>query len=153
MMIITAQQLQQMKTHAELIYPNECCGLLLGKITPKGSILIEVRETENSWSSEIGEDLFTETGTKQDRFYIAPEILLQVQKETRDRELAIIGVYHSHPDHLAIPSLMDQEIAWPEYSYIIVALNHGKATDLKCWKLDEAHQFRSEEIVLTEIPE
>lgn len=152
-MIVTALQLQQIKSHAELIYPNECCGLLLGKITQQGSILVEVRPTENSWNDQIGEDLFTQTGTTRDRFYIAPEVLLQVQKETRARQLIIIGVYHSHPDHLAIPSRMDQEIAWAEYSYIIVALNHGVATDLKCWKLDQDHQFQAEEIVLTEISE
>lgn len=151
-MIVTALQLQQIKSHAELIYPNECCGLLLGKITPEGSFLIEVQETENSWTDEIREDLFIQTGTTRDRFYIAPKVLLQVQKQTRARQLVIIGVYHSHPDHLAIPSAMDQEIAWPEYSYMIVALNQGKVTDIKCWKLDQDHQFQSEEIVLTEVP-
>ncbi|PSF37277.1 hypothetical protein C7H19_11205 [Aphanothece hegewaldii CCALA 016] len=153
MIIVTFQQLQQMKTHAQLTYPEECCGLLLGKVTSQGSILMEVRETENSWTDEIGEELFTQTGSKQDRFYIAPEVLFKVQKEVRDLNCSIIGVYHSHPDHLAIPSKMDQEIAWPEYSYIIIALNSEKVTDINCWKLDQDHQFQSEIIILTEISE
>lgn len=153
MIFVTAQQLQQIKSHAQLIYPNECCGLLLGHLAANGSILIEVRETENSWTNELGEDLFPHSGTKRDRFYIAPDVLFQVQKEARDRHLSIIGVYHSHPDHLAIPSAMDQEIAWPEYSYLIVALNSEEVVDLKCWKLDSSHQFQSEEIVLTKISE
>lgn len=153
MIFITSEQLQQIKHHAESTYPEECCGLLLGKFTSEGSILIEVRETENSWTDEIGKELFTQTRGKQDRFFIAPKVLFQVQKEVRERNCSIIGVYHSHPDHLAIPSKMDQDIAWLEYSYIIVALENGKATDINCWKLDEQHQFQSEVIALTKISE
>lgn len=149
MIIVTSEQLQQIKNHAESTYPEECCGLLLGQMTPEGSILMEVRETENSWTDEIGKELFTQTGDKQDRFFIAPKVLFQVQKEVRDRNCSIIGVYHSHPDHLAIPSKMDQDIAWSEYSYLIVALDNGKATDMNCWKLDQEHQFQSEVITLT----
>lgn len=153
MIIVTAAQIQQIETHAQKSYPQECCGLLLGKITSQGHILVEVRETENSWSSEIGKDLFTVVGSRHDRFYIAPEVLLQVQKEVRERQLSIIGVYHSHPDHQAIPSKMDLEIAWSEYSYIIVSVEQGQATDLKCWKLDEQHHFQFEAIVFGSIEE
>lgn len=117
-------------------------------MTDDSSILIEVRETDNSWTDEVGEALFTQTGSKRDRFYIAPEVLFQVQKEVRDRQLAILGVYHSHPDHSAIPSSMDRDIAWSEYSYLIVAVLEGQATDLKCWKLDEQHQFQPEAIII-----
>ena len=31
-------------------------------------------------------------------------MMLKVQRQARDRKLDIIGVYHSHPDHPAIPS-------------------------------------------------
>lgn len=150
MIRITPQQLQQIKAHAQRIYPDECCGLLLGQITNDERIVIEVRETENSWTDELEEGLVSYSGTKRDRFYIAPEVLLHVQKEVRERQLSIIGVYHSHPDHLAIPSAMDQDIAWPEYSYIIVALNQSQISDLQCWKLDSSGQFKPE-VILTEI--
>jgi len=52
--------------------------------------------------------------TRRERYSIAPDTLLKVQKQARDRDLDIIGVYHSHPDHPAVPSEFDRAIAWEE---------------------------------------
>ncbi len=48
----TLEQIQQIRAHAENTYPEECCGLLIGKIEGENKILIEVRATENSWNAE-----------------------------------------------------------------------------------------------------
>jgi proteasome lid subunit RPN8/RPN11 len=82
--------------------------------------------------------------------------MLKAQKDARDseallrsadRNLDIIGIYHSHPDHPAVPSEFDRAIAWSQYSYIIVSVQQGKACDLKSWSLDDDHQFQPEEIL------
>ena len=39
----------------------------------------------------------------------------------------VLGFYHSHPDHPARPSEYDREHAWPFYSYVIVAIEQGRA--------------------------
>ncbi|NJK51425.1 M67 family metallopeptidase [Candidatus Gracilibacteria bacterium] len=141
------EQIEQIRLHAENTYPEECCGLLLGVINDRDKLLVEVRQTENNWEEELTELWSIKTGNKRNRFSIAPNVLLKVQKEARDRNLSIIGIYHSHPDHPAIPSEFDRAIAWQQYSYIIVSVQQGRTQDIRSWTLDEAHQFQSEEIV------
>jgi proteasome lid subunit RPN8/RPN11 len=152
MIYISATQLQKIHLHAEKTYPEECCGLLLGTFNKADKIVLEVRETENSWTPETFEclpNIPSSTGdslSKTNRFTIAPYTLLQVQKEARDRSLNIIGVYHSHPDYPAIPSAFDLEIAWAEYSYIITSLQKGEVIDIKSWQLDVNRNFQPEKI-------
>lgn len=82
--------------------------------------------------------------SKRTRYAIAPQVMLQAQKQARDRKLNIIGIYHSHTDNPAIPSEYDRQLAWQEYSYIIASVQNGKAGDMKSWTLDDSHQFQQE---------
>lgn len=153
-----AHHLQAIQTHAESTYPEECCGLLLGHLIGDVKTLIEVLPTENSWDDEAADAFQSIEGSaqlessKRSRFSIAPIVMLKAQKDARNRNLDIIGIYHSHPDHPAVPSEFDQAIAWQQYSYIIVSVQQGKASDLKSWSLDDDHQFQPEEI-LTVLPQ
>jgi proteasome lid subunit RPN8/RPN11 len=77
--------------------------------------------------------------------------MLKAQKDARDRNLDIVGIFHSHPDHPAVPSEFDRAIAWQQYSYIIVSVQNGLARDLKSWSLDDDDQFQHEEILIVEL--
>ncbi|MBW4647997.1 MAG: M67 family metallopeptidase [Kastovskya adunca ATA6-11-RM4] len=155
-MVLTIREshLQNIRTHAESTYPNECCGILLGKLQGNVKTLFEVLPTENSWDEEAAAAFKDIPGsaqlssTKRERFSIAPRTLLNVQKDARDRQLDIIGIYHSHPDHPAVPSEFDRAIAWFQYSYIIVSVQNGTARDLKNWSLDDDHQFQPEKMTI-----
>lgn len=153
MIQLSSKHLNQISTHAKKIYPEECCGLLLGTISNNNKIVTEVWETENTWN--VGSaDYFWSTGnqaTRRNRFSIAPEVLLKVQKTARNRNLAIIGIYHSHPDYPAIPSQFDHAIAHPQYSYLIVAVQQGKVADIRSWELDDMEQFQEENMKLKRI--
>jgi proteasome lid subunit RPN8/RPN11 len=72
--------------------------------------------------------------------------MLQTQKEARNRNLNIIGIYHSHPNYPAIPSEWDRIYAWTEYSYVILSVQKGQAGELQSWTLDDKHQFQPEKI-------
>jgi len=156
---VSNNHLWSIRAHAESTYPEECCGLLLGKLTQDSKTLLEVMATENAWSTEASEtfpaiDAIELDSTQHSHYTIAPEVMLSAQREARDRQLDIIGIYHSHPDHPAIPSEFDRVYAWYQYSYIIVSVQQGKAGVLKSWSLDDDHQFQPEEIItinLTEI--
>lgn len=149
---LTLEQIQAIQTHAEAIYPEECCGLLLGHREPQRNAkqVIEVWPTENSWSPTLAiddpSDPITSRATKAQRYWIAPAVMLQAQQQGRDRHLEVIGIYHSHPDHPAIPSAWDHYYAWPLYSYIIVAVDQGRTQDLRSWCLDDDHNFQPEAI-------
>ncbi len=148
---ISTQHLTKICTHAEQCYPRECCGLILGKITPNtDKTAIEIWPTENAWDTDAA-DTFQEIETvdqplttSEQRYTIDPQILIQAQKYGRSQNLSIIGIYHSHPNHSAIPSEFDRLYAWPEYSYIIVSVQQGKATDVQNWCLDEHQKFQAE---------
>mgnify|MGYP005862118509 CR=1 FL=1 len=141
------EHIQIIRNHSESTYPEECCGIILGYINNQTKTVVEIVPTENAWSSESAN--FDSEDTKYSeikRYAIAPQVMLQVQKAARDKTLNIIGIYHSHPDHAAIPSECDRQYAWPEYSYIIVSVPNGKAGELLSWSLDDHHQFQPESI-------
>ncbi|MBE9035349.1 Mov34/MPN/PAD-1 family protein [aff. Roholtiella sp. LEGE 12411] len=154
MIKLSQEHLQTIRAHAENIYPDECCGIIFGYLaseTSESKTVVEVMPTENAWSTEAADFPGTHTAESKRRQYaIAPQVMLQAQKEARDRSLNIIGIYHSHPDHPAIPSECDRLYAWQGYSYIIVSVQNGKAGELKSWSLDNSHQFQPESITRPE---
>ncbi|TAN99828.1 MAG: M67 family peptidase [Phormidium sp. SL48-SHIP] len=144
MIYISSQQLQELHRHGEMAYPRECCGLLLGTCEGEQARVTEVWPAENAWDEESAvqfEDVEDST-TSERRYTIAPELMLAAQKTARDRRWQILGIYHSHPNHEAIPSECDRQWAWPEYYYLIMAVRDGQAGDSRCWRLDERRQFQ-----------
>jgi proteasome lid subunit RPN8/RPN11 len=82
-----------------------------------------------------------EDEAKPNRFLITPDDLMRGEKYARRYKRDILGFYHSHPDHPALPSQFDLEHAWPVYSYIIVSVLSGQAGDLRSFVLrpDRSH--------------
>jgi proteasome lid subunit RPN8/RPN11 len=90
-----------------------------------------------------------------DRYYIDPRELLRIQREARNRELDVIGFYHSHPDHPARWSQTDlAEAHWLGCSYVITSVNEGSAAQTNSFLLDggdeEQKRFEDEPLELEE---
>lgn len=110
--------------------------------------------TANAWSDAVAQELANELPSyaataaaphsKADRFWIDPQDLLRVQRQARDRNLVVVGIYHSHPDQVAVPSECDRTIAWSDYSYLILAVRQGQTVEVRSWTLDEQRQFQME---------
>lgn len=152
MLKLNPKHLQTIYSHAQTAYPEECCGIMLGYLANESKTVVEIRPTENVWSAETAAD-FPGDGkqySKRTRFTIAPQVMLQVQKQARDRKLNIVGIYHSHTENPAVPSEFDRLCAWQGYSYIIVAVKNGTSVDIKSWVLDDNHQFQQEAIQVGE---
>lgn len=157
-LLLTTHHLQILQTDAQQAYPHEGCGLLLGVFDPviDQRTLTEIRLLANAWEPELVADLAElsapgiATPTKSRRYWIDPKDMLAAQRDARERGLSIIGVYHSHPNHVAVPSECDRTLAWSDYSYLIVSVQNGSAVDLQCWQLDAQHQFQSEPMTITE---
>ena len=148
---LKSDHFQTICTHAEQTYPQECCGLLLGRMGDGEKVLVELWQVENVWGPQTATIFSSESNsqdglTRERRYTIDPQDMLKAQRYARDRQLAIVGIYHSHPNHPALPSECDRTLAWPEYSYIIVSVNQGKAGDLRSWQLDDDRQFQAEEL-------
>ncbi|MGK7890872.1 MAG: M67 family metallopeptidase [Leptolyngbyaceae cyanobacterium] len=150
---ISSDQIANIRAHAVSTYPEECCGILLGRMDLAAEVtrtVVEVWPVTNAWGDEAKtaiaplDDRSAQNLTAERRYWIDPKELLAAQKAGRERGLQIIGIYHSHPDHPAVPSECDRTLAWSDYSYIIVSVPDGKATDVLSWTLDEDRQFQPE---------
>jgi proteasome lid subunit RPN8/RPN11 len=141
---VTKQQLESIRRHGEQSYPHECCGFLLGTNAGGMNVLKEVYRAENEWQGAGAESL-------GNRYLITSEQYKSADRYARERGFGIIGYYHSHPDHPAAPSGFDLDHScWPGESYVIVAVEKGKAAALNSFtKPDYAH-FEQEEIVVDE---
>jgi proteasome lid subunit RPN8/RPN11 len=135
-LMIAQELLESIREHGKRAYPNECCGVLLGRIENSGKAVVKLRPMENA-----RED------SPRNRYLISPRDLLDAEKAARALGLDIVGVYHSHPDHPARPSEFDREHAFPWYSYIIVSVRGGEPLDLTSWTLrDDRTAFDAEDL-------
>jgi len=113
--------------HGERTFPEECCGILLGVTEGKDHIILESQELDN-----------LQDENRKRRFYITPGQYRAAEREAAARKLELLGFYHSHPDHPAIPSAFDTEHALPWFTYIIVSVRAGRAGDVTAWILSDA---------------
>jgi proteasome lid subunit RPN8/RPN11 len=106
---------QTMVLHAERTYPNECCGVMLGRIEGESKFVTEALALENAFAGQQGE-----------RYEVRPEDLLQAERNARDHGLDLIGIFHSHPDCDAYFSETDLKNSCPWYSFVVLSVNNGK---------------------------
>lgn len=125
---------------AEKEYPNECCGVLLGKKTAWGKIVVR----------QIGVHNLADDRQKNVHFRISPLELLHIEHFAREEDLEIVGFYHSHPDHGADVSAEDVKYMIPGYSYPILSVVHGALAEIKSYEKAGFEQAlaREEEIVM-----
>ena len=123
-MRIPATLIETIKSEAEETYPEECCGILIGTANGTGMKIARLFVTQNVHSDN-----------KARRFMISPEDFKSAEKTAREENAEIIGFYHSHPDHPAVPSDHDMEYAWPWYLYLIVSVEDGNSSSIKGWQL------------------
>jgi proteasome lid subunit RPN8/RPN11 len=121
-----------MKSDATSSYPEECCGFFFGKNGDQKVV-----------STAYPVDNRNETNRKR-RFEIDPKDYMAAEKYAVDQNVDLLGVYHSHPDHPALPSETDRSQALPWFSYIIISVKEGNAQDTRSWVLNEARQFEEE---------
>ena len=143
MIKLGAGLLEEMKRHAEREYPRECCGLLVGRIGEGG----RTREVHATFPVE---NTFAEEGERHHRMRIEPLDYARAERLHAPRGLGVVGNYHSHPDHPAVPSQFDLEhlAPWPTMSYVVVSVREGKAVDLRSWELEpDRSRFNEEEVV------
>ena len=135
---LSSSQIALIREAAERGYPEEVCGILIGRPMPGGGhSVVRVVPTSNDAESE-----------RSTRYVVPPAALLREQRRAREDGFEMIGFYHSHPDHAARPSKHDRVLAWPWYTYIIVSVADGTAVDTSAWRL-AADRSRFEPQALT----
>ncbi len=117
--ILLRQAHDDIIAHARGAAPAECCGLLVGA----GDTIIEAVRTRN-------------LATDPSRFLIAPEDHINARREARQRDLDVLGFYHSHPRSAATPSPTDlAEASYPGHLYLIVSVQ-AEPADVRIFQFE-----------------
>ncbi len=122
----------------ESAYPNEGCGVLLGRVEGHGREVIRAVSSQNTWDE------------RSDRYRIEPDIVHRLMRAEEEGGLRIVGFYHSHPDADPLPSATDRDLAWPWYHYVIWPVRRGVAGYPRAWRLAGA-RFLEIDLRLSEL--
>lgn len=102
---VRAEILKEMVLHARREPQIECCGLLAGQ----DGAISAIFSARNALASATA-------------YEIAPVELFLIFRTLRERGLAHLGLYHSHPSGENAPSPLDIEQAYyPDQAYFIIS--------------------------------
>jgi proteasome lid subunit RPN8/RPN11 len=112
---------------------------------------LAVYQAENRWQGQVTLAETDDPTSRRDRFYLDPRDYLRADRQAQARGLELVGVYHSHPDDVAVPSERDrvgaQAIGGPSFAFVIQSVHAGRAAELASWLLvAEGAKFEQEEI-------
>ena len=122
--ILNQTQKDLLQEHATKYASSESCAMLLGI------------HNEGEWN--VKDVFLTRNSSKnsEETFGIAPEELLQGYKLAEEKHMELVGIFHSHPNSIALPSNTDRkfmklngDIPWIIFSGINI--------DFKAYILDE----------------
>jgi proteasome lid subunit RPN8/RPN11 len=135
---LSASHLEAIARHGEETFPDECCGILLGRETNGRRVVESLLPIDNTWDAE----------ERRRRFLIQPGDLLKAEREARKAGMDVLGFYHTHPDSPARPSDFDRDHAWPWYTYLIASVMNGKYDVMTGWQLrDDRTMYDEVEVV------
>jgi [CysO sulfur-carrier protein]-S-L-cysteine hydrolase len=117
---IVQRVLDDVRDHARADAPRECCGLLIGT---SERIVDSVRA------------LNLHEGTT--RFLIDPRDHVRAIRESRARQLDVVGFYHSHPRSPAYPSETDvAESGYAGALHLIVGIG-AQGAESRLFRIDD----------------
>lgn len=124
-----------LREDVEQAYPEEACGILLGRREEINAAVVRVTACGNT-DPEPGR-----------RYSIAAAELIAAQRQAREEGLEILGFYHSHPDHPAVPSASDlREAHWTGCVYLICGVEKGRLAGITAVRLTGPGQWASEQV-------
>ena len=135
MLIVHDNAKREIITDALAAFPDECCGFFFGEEEGDERIVTGVLPVVNA-----------KEGDKRRRFEIAAKDYLAAERFADENKLQLLGVYHSHPNHPAIPSEHDRVVALPNFSYIILSIRNHEWAETRSWRLNDEQQFEEETI-------
>jgi proteasome lid subunit RPN8/RPN11 len=139
--LVEAEMVGVIRMHAEESHPEECCGALFGRDLlgrPGGPVreLRRVVPVPNLWE-----------GDRSARYLIPAELVRTLEADAYRAGLGLVGFYHAHPHGDASPSAFDRAVAWPWYSYLIVAVGAEGAGEVRSWRLRDDRSGFEEQVL------
>ncbi|MHC4089450.1 MAG: M67 family metallopeptidase [Planctomycetota bacterium] len=140
-LVIGPDVLESIEQHAWAAFPEECCGILVGRAEGGIHCVDHARPAPNVFD-----------GDRTRRYELDPSVVFEALWECRrgarcagqgletrcNWSRRVIGFYHSHPDGSSVPSQEDGELAWPDKIYLIIGLTDRAATARRAWRAHPA---------------
>jgi proteasome lid subunit RPN8/RPN11 len=120
----SAEAHERIRELAAAAYPDEGCGVLIGRRTARGMEIVEATSARN-----------LNTERSRDRYVLDPGDIVRADRQARAADLDVVGFWHSHPDHPASPSQFDTDHAWTDYVYVICATTREGTGDVNAFSL------------------
>ncbi|MCO4747600.1 MAG: M67 family metallopeptidase [Proteobacteria bacterium] len=136
MLTMDASAVQAMNEHAEEGFPHEVVGILAGDAVSHRVVRVRALINERADSAH-------------NRYKVSGLTLMRAEQALEAEGFAILGYYHSHPDHPARYSDFDRDHALPNLSYVIVSVMGGTVVDTRSWRLVEDRSAMTEETLTT----
>ncbi len=136
MITLDPRTLDAIREHGRETYPEECCGALLGTADNGSARVARIARMENARNDE-----------RRRRYTIEPLEYARIERQADAERLSVLGFYHSHPDHPAIPSEYDREHGFPFFHYVVLSVGAGVPGEANSFILSEDRgAFEREEI-------
>ena len=110
MLVLNDEVTRELLAHAKSEYPNECCGVLLGKQISNKRFAEQALRLENKSARD-----------KSAHFALDPLVIHKIELLAFAHDLMIVGFYHSHPNCAAVLSKTDERYMLYDHSYPIVS--------------------------------
>jgi len=114
--------LDAMAAHAAAEHPNECCGMLAGKVA------------EGCCFVELGIAMVNELASPA-RFASEPRSLFRAVRRARELGLEVLAMYHSHPTSPPTPSRFD--VADHNWGESVACVIVGPGGEVRAWWIRE----------------
>lgn len=129
-LLIELGRLAELGRIAEAAYPDECCGLVVGRALPSDN-------GQHGWRVTRLVPAPNRAADPRRAFDLDPAthfaLLRELRMEGRDDQL--LGHYHSHPNAAAQPSERDRAQAHdPGMIWLIVAVSPGQPAAIAAWQ-------------------
>ena len=112
--------------------PNECCGILAGRIRGNSDALLG--EVAQCYA-------LVNAARSPTEFLSEPKSMFEAERDKRQRGIEFLAIYHSHPTSAPVPSRKDLEQNYsPDLMNLIISLKDD-TPEIRGWWLEE-HNFR-----------
>jgi proteasome lid subunit RPN8/RPN11 len=134
MITVEASAEKIMNDDAVKAFPDECCGFMFGHEDGAGNRVVTQALPINNSAIE----------NRKRRFEISPKDYMKGERYAAENDVVLVGIYHSHPNHPAIPSEHDRVAALPFFSYVIISTESNGVKNTRSWVLNDDSQFDEE---------
>ena len=134
--------LEAMIAHAQAELPNECLGLLAGRI---------VRD-DPATTIAIGQVVkrypLINALASPTEFLSEPRSMMEADRDMRADHLELLAIYHSHPTTHPVPSAKDRDRSYSSNVVNVIISLKGEKPEVKAWWLTEADHSPAKWVVI-----